>query len=214
MRTLSLLFSHTSLQVRILSLLSNGILFVLGMRMGFLSWKGLLAGACVGLLLGALFWYETRDPLYRDRQFPVTGSQKAGHAALFVLYAVFIGCLLEWALETASPESTIDLLGFALDGLIGLTAAFTVTQIVRLWHYLLQGGVLDRFIWRERQTGKEGMIGRVGIVKERLDPEGKVFIRGEWWDAETEGGQTVEAGRRVVTRRMVGLRLVVAPVDE
>jgi membrane protein implicated in regulation of membrane protease activity len=211
MKMLAILFSHSSIQFRILSLGTSGIVFTLGLLLGFLSWMGLIVGAFLGLLLGVFFWYETKDPLYRDRQFPVTTTQKIGHCALFVLYAVFIGCIVEWTLDTGSPAWTVEVLALSLDGLIGFTAAFTLAQLVRLWHYLLQGGVLDRFIWRERQTGREGMLNRVGIVKERLAPEGKIFIRGEWWDAEVEGDQPVEAGGRVITRRMVGLKLVVEP---
>jgi membrane protein implicated in regulation of membrane protease activity len=211
---LSRLFSHSSIQVRILSLLSCGILFFLGRFLGFLSWKGLALGGLLGLLLGVLFWLETRDPLYRDRQFPVTVTQKIGHCVLFILYTVFIGCVLEWMQLTPSPAWATEFLRVSLDGLIGFVAVFTLAQLVRLWHYLFQGGVLDRFIWRERQTGKEGMIGRVGIVRERLDPMGKIFIRGELWDAEVQGGEPVEVGGRVVTERMVGLKLVVRPVED
>jgi membrane protein implicated in regulation of membrane protease activity len=214
MKTLAILFSHGSIQVRILSLATSGILFVLGMLLGFVSWKGLIVGAVLGLLLGALFWYETQDPLYRDQQFPITTTEKIGHCILFVQYAVFVGCVLERLLETPSPTWAADALAGWLDGLIGFSAVFTLVQLVRLWHYLWQGGVLDRFIWRERQTGKEGMLDRVGIVKERLDPAGKIFIRGEWWDAEVEGDQPVEVGARVVTKRMVGLKLVVRALED
>jgi membrane protein implicated in regulation of membrane protease activity len=208
------LFSHSSIQLRVLSLVLCGILFVLGMFLGFLSWKALLVGALAGALLGLLFWYETRTPLYRDKQFPITATQKVGHCALFFLYAVFLGCVLEWVLKTSSPTWTIDVLGASLDGLIGFVAAFTLAQLLRLWHYLLTGGVLDRFIWRERETGKDGMIGRVGIVRERLDPSGKIFIRGEWWDAQVSGNEPVEVGSRVVTVRMEGLKLYVRPLDD
>jgi hypothetical protein len=208
------LFAHSAIQVRILSLVIAVVLFVLGKLMGFLSWKGLTVGAVLGLLLGVLFWYETRTPLYRDKQFPVTGTQKVGHGALVFLYVVFLGCVLEWILRAPSPAWATDLLPVSLDGLIGFVLAFTVAQLVRLWHYLLQGGVLDRFIWRERQTGREGMIGRVGIVRERLDPTGKIFIRGEWWDAQVEGGGPVEVGERVVTERMQGLTLTVRALDD
>ena len=214
MRMLSRLFSHSSIQIRILSLVTSGILFVLGWLLGFLSWKGLFLGGFLGLLLGVLFWFETRDPLYRDKQFPVTTTQKIGHCALFTLYAIFIGCLLERVLTMPSPAWATDFLRVSLDGLIGFVVAFTLAQLVRLWHYLLQGGVLDRFIWRERQTGKEGMIGRVGIVREELNPTGKVFMRGELWDAEMEGGEVVEIGGRVVTERMVGLKLFVRPFHD
>lgn len=32
-------------------------------------------------------------------------------------------------------------------------------------------------------TGQEGLIGQTGVVKSRIDPQGKVFIHGEYWDA-------------------------------
>jgi len=214
MKMLFRLFSHSSIQIRLLSLVLAGILFVSGKFLGFFSWKALLVGSLLGALFGILFWYETRTPLYRDKQFPITASQKVGHCALFFLYAVFIGCALEWILKTPSPTWTIDVLRASLDGLIGFVAAFTLAQLLRLWHYLLQGGVLDRFIWRERETGKDGMIGRVGIVRDRLDPSGKIFMRGEWWDAQVSGKEPVEVGSRVVTERMVGLKLYVRPLDD
>jgi membrane protein implicated in regulation of membrane protease activity len=206
--------SHSSIQTRILSLFSSGILFMVGRFMGFLSWKALLLGALLGSVLGILFWYETRTPLYRGRRYPITATQKVGHGALVFLYAIFIGCVLDWMLKRPSPTWTTEFLRHSLDGLIGFVAAFTVAQIVRLWHYLLHGGVLDRFIWRERQTGREGMIGRVGIVRERLAPEGKIFIRGELWDAVAEGSDPAEVGSRVVTEKMVGLRLHVRPLSD
>lgn len=208
------LFSHSSIQMRILSLVLSGILLCIGKMLSFFSWKALFLGGLLGTLLGILFWYETRTPLYRDRQFPITATQKLGHCLLFVLYAVFFGCVLEWILETPSSARALEFLAVSFDGLIGFVFAFTLAQLVRLWHYLLQGGVLDRFIWRERQTGREGMIGRVGVVRERLSPGGKIFIRGELWDARVEGGEPVEIGARVVTERMDGLTLTVRPLRE
>ncbi|MCK5257135.1 MAG: nodulation protein NfeD [Deltaproteobacteria bacterium] len=36
---------------------------------------------------------------------------------------------------------------------------------------------------RKPTTGKEGLLGSTGIVKSKIDPQGKVFIHGEYWDA-------------------------------
>ncbi len=33
-------------------------------------------------------------------------------------------------------------------------------------------------------TGKEGLVGEIGVAKSDLKPEGKVFVHGELWDAE------------------------------
>jgi membrane-bound serine protease (ClpP class) len=54
-------------------------------------------------------------------------------------------------------------------------------------------------------TGKEGMIGLTGEVVEPLNPRGKVRIKGELWDAESN--QKVEKGERVIVEDLEGLCL-------
>ena len=40
---------------------------------------------------------------------------------------------------------------------------------------------------RKAATGKEGLIGEVGLAQTDLSPEGKVFVHGEIWNAEADG---------------------------
>ena len=61
-------------------------------------------------------------------------------------------------------------------------------------------------------TGEQGMIGEVAIVCAPLTPSGKVFVQGELWDAVSPAN--VDAGRRVVVRRVENLVLYVEPVHE
>jgi membrane-bound serine protease (ClpP class) len=35
-------------------------------------------------------------------------------------------------------------------------------------------------------TGEKGLIGTIGITKSPIDPSGKVFIHGEYWDAVSD----------------------------
>ena len=56
------------------------------------------------------------------------------------------------------------------------------------------------------------MIGEVAIVCAPLTPSGKVFVQGELWDAVST--VNVDAGRRVVVRRVENLVLYVEPVRE
>jgi len=39
---------------------------------------------------------------------------------------------------------------------------------------------------RKPTTGKEGLLGARGTVKSKIDPRGKVFIHGEYWDATSD----------------------------
>ena len=54
-------------------------------------------------------------------------------------------------------------------------------------------------------TGKEGMVGLVGVTKTALTPIGQVAVHGELWTALSD--QPVEAGVRVEVMGMDGLTL-------
>src|ERR1019366_3868216 len=56
-------------------------------------------------------------------------------------------------------------------------------------------------------TGEQGMIAEVGEARTELAPRGKVFVHGEYWDAESS--TPVEAGARVRVLRVDGLLLTV-----
>jgi membrane-bound serine protease (ClpP class) len=55
------------------------------------------------------------------------------------------------------------------------------------------------------RLGVQGMIGAVGMARERLAPEGTVLVHGEYWTAETDG--TIDAGTPVEVTAVDGLRL-------
>jgi membrane-bound serine protease (ClpP class) len=48
---------------------------------------------------------------------------------------------------------------------------------------------------RKPTTGREGLLQAQGITKSPLDPQGKVFIHGEYWDAVSS--EMIPEGTRV-----------------
>jgi membrane-bound serine protease (ClpP class) len=56
-------------------------------------------------------------------------------------------------------------------------------------------------------TGLQGMIGAVGEARTDIDPEGKVFVQGELWNAHARS--RVGIGEHVVVRKVEGLELEV-----
>lgn len=58
-------------------------------------------------------------------------------------------------------------------------------------------------------TGTAGMLGEIGVARTPLAPAGKVFVRGEYWDAEATAG--VAEGARVRVVAVEGLKLKVEP---
>jgi len=59
-------------------------------------------------------------------------------------------------------------------------------------------------------TGKQGLIGEIGIAETTLAPAGKVFVHGELWDAVS--AVPVPAGERIIVRQVDGLTLRVDPL--
>ena len=58
------------------------------------------------------------------------------------------------------------------------------------------------------QTGAEGLRGEIGTVADALDPDGKVFVHGELWDARCDEG--ADPGATVRVDAIDGLTLVVS----
>ena len=72
-------------------------------------------------------------------------------------------------------------------------------------------GTAARALWSQTTTGREGLVGEVGVVRTRLAPRGQVFVRGELWNAESES--PVEPGDSVRVAKIEGLTLRVVPVQ-
>jgi membrane-bound serine protease (ClpP class) len=61
------------------------------------------------------------------------------------------------------------------------------------------------------ETGKEGMVGEVGIARTAVAADGKVFVHGEIWNATS--GVPISEGARIRVRAVNGLHVVVEPAD-
>ncbi len=61
------------------------------------------------------------------------------------------------------------------------------------------------------ETGSQGMIGEIGTAITALEPAGKVFVHGEYWDAVAP--QSIPAGAAVRVAGLKGLVLNVEPVQ-
>jgi membrane-bound serine protease (ClpP class) len=65
---------------------------------------------------------------------------------------------------------------------------------------------------RPAVTGREEMIGLVGVVKTALIPQGQLAIHGELWEAVSD--LPLQPGEEAEVTRMDGLRLYVTPVSK
>ncbi len=133
------------------------------------------------ILLGIAF-------LIAELFLPSFGILGIGGIVAFVLGSLFL---------FDTPESEL-----AVDRSIIFTAALTVSA------FMLFVGTLAVRTWRQKPTsGGEGLIGEVGEVRVQLAPRGKVWLHGEYWNAESD--EDIEVGQkvRVVSRDHMVLRV-------
>jgi membrane-bound serine protease (ClpP class) len=76
--------------------------------------------------------------------------------------------------------------------------------------------ILMRFAWRATKnkavTGAEGLVNSIGVARTDLDPDGKVFVHGELWDARAD--EHIPPGGSVRVRKVEGLTLLVEPNEK
>jgi membrane-bound serine protease (ClpP class) len=63
---------------------------------------------------------------------------------------------------------------------------------------------------RRPTTGQEGLIGEEGTAQSPIDPVGKIFVRGEYWEARSD--TPIAAGETVVVEAVEGMQLKVKRV--
>ncbi len=78
--------------------------------------------------------------------------------------------------------------------------------------FVVVAGLAFRASRLRPRGGAEGLVGEVGVVREPLDPEGRVFVHGESWRAKA--GERLEPGDRVLVEAVDGLLLRVRKAVE
>ena len=81
-----------------------------------------------------------------------------------------------------------------------LNVSFWSVLVPAVAAFAVFGGVvvfaLGRSLWVDQTAGVDELIGLVGRSTTVLSPDGKVFVRGEYWNAEADGevgvGEPVE----------------------
>ena len=75
--------------------------------------------------------------------------------------------------------------------------------------FVVVAGLVFRSQVSRPRTGAEGLVGEIGVVKEALEPEGKVQVHGELWKARS--AEPLRVGTRVRVAKVENLVLEVEP---
>jgi membrane-bound serine protease (ClpP class) len=85
------------------------------------------------------------------------------------------------------------------------------TLVVVSGFFVVVAGLVFRAQRSKPFGGMRGLVGEVGIVRKSLDPDGKVFVHGELWNAAAR--EFVEEGSKVKVVQVNNLVLEVEPLD-
>jgi membrane-bound serine protease (ClpP class) len=116
-----------------------------------------------------------------------------GVLAIGGVVAMLLGSLMLYD----SPETT----GIRLSWYVVIPAVGTTAALV---FFAVSMGI--RALYRPSVTGESAMVGRLGVARSALAPEGQVMIDGELWRAVSQDG-TVAAGESVKVAAIDGLTL-------
>lgn len=132
---------------------------------------------------------------------------------LLIIEIATLGLTTIWFAAGALAAFLAGILGFGLPVQIGL---FLVVSIVLL--VLTRPVALKYFNSRRQQTNVESMIGRQGVVLERIDTikgQGLVEVDGESWSARTDEQEgTIPEGAVVSVEGVQGVKLIVKEKEE
>jgi membrane-bound serine protease (ClpP class) len=89
---------------------------------------------------------------------------------------------------------------------VGVSLRLMAPTIVLVAGFFVVVSTLAFRAYRSRpKGGVDGLIGEVGLVKEPVDPEGLIFVHGEYWRAKSR--DPIEEGERVEVESADGLIL-------
>jgi membrane-bound serine protease (ClpP class) len=93
-------------------------------------------------------------------------------------------------------------------GMARLSLSVVGTIVVAtVFFFVFVLGAAFRAQRRRPVTGLEGLVGERGTALTDLEPGGRVFVHGEYWEAESS--ERIERGAAVVVERVDGMRLKV-----
>jgi membrane-bound serine protease (ClpP class) len=209
----NIIFKEMNNRQRILDIISNpNVVYVL-MMLGLvglyleLSNPGLILPGVIGSvsLILALYGMQTLPINYAGLLLVVLGAvlliaevnvMSYGLLSISGAISMFLGSIM--LIDSDDPAMQISRVILYLT--LGMTFLFSIGSI-----YLAKKSHQLR-----TTTGMEGLLGEIGVVKETLNPEGRVLVHGEIWNAESD--TIISSGENVSVKSVKGLKIKVQKV--
>ena len=211
----NILFKEMNRRQRILDIISNPNITYILMMLGLvglyleLSNPGLILPGVIGAIsmILALYAMQTLPINYAGLMLIILGAvlfiaeinvMSYGLLSVSGAISIFLGSIM--LIDSDDPAMQIS--RAVLYPTLGMTLLVTAGTI-----YLAA-----RSSQLRTSTGLEGLVGEAGIVKETLNPQGRVLVHGEIWNAESD--VTISEGEKVVVESVAGLTTKVRKASE
>jgi membrane-bound serine protease (ClpP class) len=94
---------------------------------------------------------------------------------------------------------------------VGVSLKLMMPTIILIGGFFIGIAFLAFRAYRRKPTsGMEGLMGKIGVVEERIDPVGLIFAHGEYWKATS--AEVAEQGEKVRIMDARGLELIVKKI--
>ncbi len=198
-----------NLRGRILDLISNPSIAYILLTLGMLGMYFELSnpGAILPGVLGGIFLILA---FFALQQLPVNAA-----AILLIIFAMVL-----FILEVKVTSYGILTIGGIVSMILGslmlfkssptmqvnlpLTVILAATFTTALF-FIFAVGMALKAQTRKVTTGKEGIVGEVGVAMTQIHPEGRVKIHGEYWNAYSN--VTIKKGEKIIVQSVDGLVL-------
>ena len=211
----NILFKEMNRRQRILDIISNPNITYILMMLGLvglyleLSNPGLILPGVIGAIsmILALYAMQTLPINYAGLMLIILGAvlfiaeinmMSYGLLSVSGAISIFLGSIM--LIDSDDPAMQIS--RAVLYPTLGMTLLVTTGTI-----YLAA-----RSSQLRTSTGLEGLVGEAGVVKETLNPQGRVLVHGEIWNAESD--VTISEGEKVVVESVAGLTTKVRKASE
>jgi membrane-bound serine protease (ClpP class) len=163
-------------------------------------WEVHAPGMVLPGLLGVLLICTGAYGIYQD-------SPTWYGLTLLVLAIILLTIELKYYTHMVSGVAGTVLLAFGALALIQgprrITPGLAIAVSAALGIITIFLGVLAMRARKGKQmTGIETLVGEIGVSQTDINPEGMVFVRGEYWRARS--GEVIAAGQRVSIKRVEG----------
>jgi len=158
---------------------------------------GVIGGIC---LLLAFFAFQT---------LPIN------YIGILLIFLAFIFFILEFKITSYGLLSLAGLVSLFLGGMMlfrggegGVDISWSVlipTVVIVSLFFIVVAGLVFRSHLRRSMTGTAGMVGEKGTAYTPLDPEGQVFVHGEYWQAVSD--EPIAKGEAVEVVQVSDLKL-------